>query len=156
MRDYEEFWACVSDLTELDEVKQLQEFSQHLDTSRLEHSVNVAYFSYRICKRLGWDYRSAARAGLLHDLFLYDWRIEKQPEGWHAVAHPRVALSNARRITQLNAIEEDAIVKHMWPITIRFPRFRESYVVTMVDKYCAAYEFASQTSVRVRRILQPA
>lgn len=28
----------------------------------------------------------------------------------------------------------------MWPITIRPPRFKESYVVTLMDKYCASKE----------------
>lgn len=156
MREFDEYLDCVGDLAELEEIKQLDEYSQHLDTSRLEHSVNVSYFSYRVCKKFGWDYVSAARAGLLHDLYYYDWRYEKQPEGRHASAHPIVALRNARKLTEINDIEADAIVKHMWPMTIRFPRYKESYVVNIADKLCAAYEFTSQTGARIKRILQPA
>ena len=28
--------------------------------------------------------------------------------------HPRIAVRNARKITDLNAKEEDIIIKHMW------------------------------------------
>ena len=49
------------------------------------------------------DYRSVARAGLLHDLFYYDWRTTKFDLGTHALIHPRVALRNAEKLTKLNA-----------------------------------------------------
>ena len=41
----------------------------------------------------------------------------------------------------LNDLEKDVIVKHMWPLTIKFPKYKESYIVTFVDKYCATVEF---------------
>ena len=40
----------------------------------------------------------------------------------------------------LNNIEKDIIEKHMWPLTLRLPKYKESYVVLMVDKYCALFE----------------
>jgi uncharacterized protein len=40
----------------------------------------------------------------------------------------------------MNNIEKDIIEKHMWPLTLRLPRYKESYVVLMVDKYCAFSE----------------
>ena len=42
---------------------------------------------------------------------------------------------------ELNDLEKDVIVKHMWPLTIKFPKYKESYIVTFVDKYCATVEF---------------
>jgi len=144
---YQDFYAieyndCVSDLLLIEEVQKLDEYNQHLKTTRFQHSINVSYYSYLVCKFLHCDYRSAARAGLLHDLFLYDWRVDKQPEGNHAVAHPIVALRNAQKAVTLNKIEQDAIVKHMWPLTFVPPRYKESFVVSMMDKYCAGLEVA--------------
>ncbi len=150
-RNDAEFFECIAELLELSDVQQLSNFAQHCKTNRLEHSLNVAYYSYKICKRLGLDYRSAARAGVLHDLFLYDWRKEKQPEGNHAKAHPRVALRNAEKIADLNKVEKDAIVKHMWPLTVRPPRYKESMIVSMADKYSACYEVAVQISGKLQR-----
>ncbi|MDR1687412.1 MAG: hypothetical protein LBS21_02215 [Clostridiales bacterium] len=146
----EMFNNCVEDLADLPEVQKLADFSQHLNTSRLKHCLNVSYYSYRVCKKFGWNYKAAARAGLLHDFYLYDWRVEKRPEGHHAKAHPQVALKNAREITNLNAIEEDAIVKHMWPITIAFPRYKESYVVSFTDKICAGCEVMNYYGVKIK------
>lgn len=54
--------------------------------------------------------------------------------------HPRLAVRNARKITKLNRVEEDIIIKHMWGATIAPPRYKESYIVTMVDKYWAVKE----------------
>ena len=146
----EEFFDLVGELLNCEEVKKLDEFSQHFNTSRLQHSINVSYCSYLICKWLNLDFKSAARAGMLHDLFLYDWREERQAEGAHAFAHPIVALRNAKKLIDINSIEADAIANHMWPITAKFPRYKESYVVTMADKICATYEFCNGLKVFLR------
>ena len=151
----DEYYSCVSDLTQLDEIQRLDGFTQHLNTSRLEHCVNVSYYSYCICKKFGWDYRSAARAGLLHDFYLYDRHEEKESPKHHISAHAKIALNNSQKITSLNKIEADAIVKHMWPMTMRFPKYKESYVVNLVDTFCAAYEFVKQTKRRAMEYLQP-
>lgn len=155
-----EFRSCVEDLLELEDVKKLDNYVQHLNTSRLQHSINVAYYSYLICKRLGFDYKSAARGGILHDLYLYDWKVEKQPEGRHPSAHPQVALRNAKKNVKLNKIEQDAIIRHMWPLTIVPPRYKESIVLSFVDKYCAMLEVIYQSinivlgkSIFIRRLI---
>lgn len=58
----------------------------------------------------------------------------------HGYLHPGFALKNARELTTLSKMEEDIIIKHMWPLTIRPPRYRESFIVSMADKYCATWE----------------
>ncbi|MDR2938867.1 MAG: HD domain-containing protein [Clostridiales bacterium] len=149
---------CVAGLLDSPEVQGLNNFSQHCNTSRLQHSINVSYYSFLICRSLNLDYRSAARAGLLHDLFLYDWRSEPQPEGKHAFAHPIVALRNARSITEINDMEADAIVNHMFPLTPTPPKYREAYIVSLADKYCAAaeffYQWNSKFKFKIKKYLQ--
>ena len=46
-----------------------------------------------------------------------------------------------KTIVDLGGKVKDVIVKHMWPLTIKFPKYKESYIVTFVDKYCATVEF---------------
>lgn len=135
------YWDCVSDIIDCDKIKQLDNWTQHNNTSRLQHSINVSYYSFLMCYKMGWDYRSAARAGLFHDLYFYDWRVKKSIRTNHASWHPRIALDNARKISQLNPIEEDCIKKHMWPCTLVPPRYKESYALTLADKICATLEF---------------
>lgn len=136
-----EFYSHIEGLLQDEKVQQLDGFIQHYCYTRLKHSLDVAYYSYLITRMFGWDSRSTARAGLLHDLFLYDWRDDDYTGKHHATAHPKIALENARQICDLNAVEEDIILKHMWLITPVPPRYKEGYVVTFVDKFCAAREF---------------
>ena len=145
-----EFMSCISDIYYNEKIQKLNKYEQHCHTSRLQHSINVAYYSFIICKFLGWDFRSAARAGLMHDMFYYDWRTKNTARKRnHAAWHPRVAYDNARKITNVNDIEKDAIIKHMWPCTFALPKYKESYVVTFVDKTCAVFEAVGNTINRL-------
>ncbi|MBR2787104.1 MAG: HDIG domain-containing protein [Clostridia bacterium] len=119
----------------------MKKYRQHYNTSCFEHCTNVARISYNICKKLKLDYRAVARAAMLHDLFLYDWRVRQEGrKGLHAFKHPKVALENASKLFRLSKKEQDIILKHMWPLTIKLPRYPESYVVTLVDKYSTISE----------------
>ena len=60
--------------------------------------------------------------------------------------HPQVALDNAKQNFAISKREEDMIVKHMWPLTIKFPKYAESYVIVMIDKYTAALEIGTHIS----------
>ncbi|MDD2370454.1 MAG: HD family phosphohydrolase [Firmicutes bacterium] len=148
----EEYEECISDLINHKEVGSMRKFMQHGDTTTLEHSLNVSYYSYRVCKILGLDYRAAARGGLLHDFFLYDWHEGKDYKGLHGIHHPRIALKNAEKHFDLNKKEKDIIKKHMWPLTIKLPRFKESFVVLMMDNYCSIGEVMVWRKSLKRRI----
>ncbi len=141
---YDEFMNIIQDLAEHPTVKQMKNFNQHADTSCYRHCMQVSYYTYLTCKFFHLDYVSATRGAMLHDLFLYDWHNHEKPDKkWtsqHAFLHPKVALKNAKEIFNLNAIEQDVIVNHMWPVTIQFPHFKETVVVTFADKYSACRE----------------
>lgn len=138
-----EFFSIIEDIISNDTVKQMRNFRQHCNTSCYKHCMQVAYFTFIACKKLKLDYISATRAAMLHDLFLYDWRKKYRNveiSGLHAFIHPQIALKNASEIFELNDMEKDIISKHMWPVTLSFPRYRESYIVTIMDKYSACLE----------------
>lgn len=138
--DFLAYLDCVKDLLDHEDVMSMANYTQHNGTEILEHAMYVSYLSYRICRKKRLDFRSAARGGLLHDFFLYQRRVNKPYKGWHYIQHPRRALKNALERFELNAMERDIIGKHMWPMTLRFPRYYESYIVSMVDKYCCVME----------------
>lgn len=136
-----EFETIIEDLITNDMVQEMSKYRHHYTTSCLDHCLHVAYYNYLICKKLKLDYVSATRAGLLHDLFLYDWRIKQEDrKNFHAFSHPRTALDNAKKVASLNTKEEDIILKHMWPVTFALPKYKESFITTFVDKYCALSE----------------
>lgn len=145
----EEYLALVGDLLAKPEVQRLADFTQHHFSNRLEHSIRVSYTSYLIAKKMHLDVRSTARAGLLHDLFYYDWRTTKFDLGTHAYVHPRIALHNAEHLTELNAKERDIIIKHMWGATLALPRYAESYIVSLVDDYAATAEVVHPWRMRM-------
>ena len=134
-----EFSDQIKDLMENDAVLALDGFNQHINTSRLSHSLNVSYYSFRLSKIFGFNAYLAARAGLMHDLFLYDWRQEKKEEH-HAFAHPKEALKTANSITKVSPIEENAILSHMWPLSKIRPIYAEAFAVNIADKLCCALE----------------
>jgi uncharacterized protein len=138
---FNDYYGCVSDLISSSTVRRMDDFVQHGGVSTLEHCISVSYDSYILCRKTGMDYRSAARGGLLHDLYLYDWHESDSHHGMHAFTHPYAALDNAMTVSDLNARERDIIKKHMWPLTVIVPRFPETMVVSCVDKYCALVEF---------------
>lgn len=146
-----EFYSIIEDLINNETVRKMKNFKQHYDTSTYDHCLNVAYLSYTVCKKLKLDYISATRAAMLHDLFLYDWRNSKKLlnlEKPHAFIHPKIAFENASKLFTLNEKEKDIILKHMWPVTISLPKYRESYIITLMDKLSAiqeSYQFYNKT-----------
>ena len=138
-----EFFEIIKDIISNDTVRQMKNFRQHCNTSCYQHCMQVAYYTYIACKKMRLDYVSATRAAMVHDLFLYDWRKKYRNvdlPGLHAFVHPKIALKNASKLFDLNDIEKDVISKHMWPVTFGFPKYMESYIVTIMDKYSACLE----------------
>lgn len=135
-----EFQDIIQELITNDTVQQMKNYKQHYETTCFEHCYVAAYYCYLICKKYHLDYKSATRAAMLHDLFLYDWRIKDGRKGFHAFTHGKLACENACKLFELNEKEKDIIVKHMWPVTVAFPKSAEGFVLTFVDKYCAISE----------------
>lgn len=140
----QEYLNIVKDILNHEEFLKLKNYFHH-NSSIYDHVLDVSYVAYKICKYLQLDYVSAARGGLLHDFFLYDWRNHDLPdlakEKFHGLHHPGIALLNSEKYFSLNEIEKDIIVKHMWPLTLIPPRYRESFIVTFTDKYISSREY---------------
>ncbi len=139
------YYSNVSDIINSSELDKLKEITHHISTTRFQHCLNVSYYTYLICKKLHLDARAAARAGLLHDLFYYDRKNynKSKVKGQlsHSSMHSRLAAENAADLTDISDLERDMIEKHMWPMTRSFPKYKESYIITLTDKYCAVLEF---------------
>ncbi|MGM0419753.1 MAG: HD family phosphohydrolase [Bacillota bacterium] len=138
--NYEEYKEYVADIIEHKAILSLENFVHHHHTNRLNHSLQVSYRGFEASKKLGLDSRSVARGGLLHDFYLYDRKTVKPKKWLHNFTHPNAALRNANKYFDLNKKEEDIIIKHMWPMTIIPPKYKESLVIIAADKYCASLE----------------
>ncbi|MEG2097220.1 MAG: phosphohydrolase [Pseudoflavonifractor sp.] len=134
------FLACIGDLLGTAEVQSMKGIHHHPGVSCYEHSVFVAYAAFRLARRWHLDYVSAARGGLLHDLYLYDPKDKTAHVGNQCFAHPKAALANAALLTTLTPKEQNMILAHMWPLAPKMPHYREAYVVNLADKLCATAE----------------
>lgn len=152
-QDDQDYQALIADLMQQPAVQKLSEYTQHHHSDRLTHSLKVSYTSYKIAQILNWHTKETARAGLLHDLFYYDWRTVKFNGGSHAYMHPRIALNNAKHLTNLSDREADIIINHMWGATMRLPRYKESFLVSLVDDYCALAEFFEPMMKKVKHLV---
>lgn len=137
-----EYVEYVKNIVNTPVVRQMKEYNHHSNTTCFEHSVHVSYYNYLICKKLGWDTYAAAKGGLLHDLFLYDWHghVPEEGERKHGFEHPTKALKNAGSNFNITRKEGDIIAKHMFPLTVTPPKYKESYVIVLTDKFCGMCE----------------
>ena len=123
--------------------KQTKYDIQHGNMSVRQHTINVPICSMLISEKLGisCDKKALVRGALLHDYFLYDWHDkEHKHRRPHGFFHASAALRNAMRDFTLTDIEKDIIKKHMWPLTVVPPVYREAWIVSIADKYCSFME----------------
>ena len=60
---------------------------------------------------------------------------------------------NASQHFSLDKKERDVIVKHMWPLTLSPPKYAESYIVVLVDKFfCISEAFSRNRNALVRHL----
>lgn len=149
------FLQCVGPLLDSDQVNSMKQWRHHFTTTCFQHSLFVSYVAFRLARYFGWDYRAAARAGLLHDLYLYDPADRNAHPGNQCLDHPEFALRNAQALCpDLTDNEKNAIVSHMFPLAVHLPRCREALAVNMADKICSVLEVACvHRTRRVRRWL---
>lgn len=142
--------TCGEDILRSPMMQSEQEYMQHGVTDCFTHSICVAYMALRVSRflHLSVDTRSLVRGCLLHDYFLYDWHDKGKAPRFHTFRHPIISLRNAERDFPLNRIERDIIRKHMFPLCFPFPRYKESFVITIADKCCAASEIWHLYSLR--------
>lgn len=117
---------------------------QHGNISVMRHSIKVAYASLKLSRKLDINVneKEMVRGALLHDYFLYDWHDEEHCglHNLHGFYHPGIALENAMAEYTLTDREQDIIKKHMWPLTVKLPKYKESWVVTSADKCVSSLE----------------
>lgn len=137
----DEFTSLTKDLLSSKQVRSMEQWEHHGRVSCLDHSLFVAVTSFHVAKKLGLEVSAVARAGLLHDLYLYDKNDQSAHSGLQCFDHPRIAAANAEKLTDLSEKEKNIILSHMWPCGGQVPRSFEAVLVNLVDTACAIAEF---------------
>lgn len=135
---------AAKDILQSPNFRSTKEHIQHGNMTVNNHCMNVAKYSLVLSQKLhiNCNEKELIRGALLHDYFLYDWHDEdhRQPYKLHGFFHPGRALRNAMKEYNLTEREKDIIRKHMWPLTVIPPMYREGWIVTMADKWCSLME----------------
>lgn len=155
LKEDKEYNFLIEDIINNNKFSELSKIAHHGDT-RLDHSLKVSYYSYKISKALQLDYKETARAGLLHDFYLNrtkDYKNVKDKVKLFSIGHPKVAVKNAEEIFYLSEKEKDIIRTHMFPLDFKIPKYLESWIVNVVDTSVSVYEFSRKFSYQLSAIL---
>lgn len=137
-KNKDEFQNLIKDIINNNEFKDLDKQLHH-GITRFGHSYRVSKVTFKLCKALKLDYQKATRAALLHDFYL-DEEFNLETSRKILSAHPNVALINAKKHFDISPLEANIIKSHMFPLNGLLPKYKESWVVTCVDKGVAIYE----------------
>lgn len=149
-----EFSLTAGSLLCSDQVRMMGRWAHHGTVTCLDHSLFVAYLTFRFARALRLDVSAATRGALLHDLYLYDPRDKSAHPGNQCSDHPKAAARNAGELTCLSDKERNIILSHMWPLGGALPRSPEAALVNFVDTLCAALELCHiYRPIRLRRRL---
>lgn len=164
---FEEWYKIVEEILLNDEFQKRKLFNHHHNLSVWDHSILVSFKAFVYSKYFDADSRICAIAGLLHDFYpdawLYNEELVKLENGrytnnlkvkkplfrMHGFVHGQAAADNyVRYFPHLeNKKITNTIKCHMFPLTPIPPRYKEGYIITMVDKLNSVRELPSLSSV---------
>ena len=135
-----EYYEIVKEILENEEFQRRKQFPHHGEKTVFDHSLEVSILSYKIAKKLRLDYKAAAIGGLLHDFYDKPWQDDPEKKPFfkrHGFAHAGEARINAKKHFPhlMNDRIENIILRHMFPLNIVPPKYKEGWIITTVDKY---------------------
>lgn len=165
--DFNSWFNIVKDILANKEFQKRRLFKHH-KKSVWEHSIEVSFRAYKYAKKFNANKRVCAIGGLLHDFYPYAWLYSKELDDYdssylkrlklkepllkkHGFTHAKEAHDNYLKFFSQYKNEKisDCIIKHMFPLNIKLPKYRESWIVTFSDKVVSL----SDTGYVVKAIL---
>ncbi len=141
-----DYYNIVDEILKNDEFIKRKKFKHHDNISVYDHCLAVSKLSYEIARKMNLDYKSAAIGGLLHDFYSKPWQDNKKKEKLleaHGFTHAKDALLNAHKYfpNLMNEKIDDIILRHMFPLNKIPPKYKEGWIITVVDKYVSLEVF---------------
>ena len=146
-------YELVEDIVRSDRFLRAKTLGHHGKVSLADHSRRTAMYGRNICRSLEKrgipvSEKDVVRACLLHDIGMTDLEVFDKVSWKKAYLHPTRGAAIAREEYRAGRIQCDAIRKHMWPICIIPPLYKESWVVLAADKWCSFHEFLERVKKR--------
>lgn len=138
-KENKEYYEIVKPILESEEFLKRKEYPHHYNESVYEHVLRVSYDCYKIGKKRNLDYKALAIAGLLHDFYEKPWQSDFERKPFlqkHGFTHAENARKNALKSfpNLMNKKIESMITTHMFPLNKKIPKYKESWILTLVDK----------------------
>lgn len=161
--EFDEWFLIVESILLSDEFQKRKLFMHHHNMSVWDHSILVSFKSFLVSKRYNANPRICAIAGLLHDFYTQAWistpeilkldngayaqNLGKKKPFWkmHGFTHAKDASINyIKYFPELeNKKITNSIKHHMFPLTIIPPRYKEGFIITIIDKLNSCRELPS-------------
>lgn len=164
---FDEWYQIVEDILRNPEFQKRKLFMHHYNLSVWDHSILVSFKAFMASRYFGASPRICAITGLLHDFYSQAWistpeleKLEngryvkalKEPKPWykmHGFTHAKDASINY--VKYFPELEDkkitNCILRHMFPLNIIPPRYKEGFIITAVDKLNSVHELPSITYV---------
>ena len=119
-----------------EKILKMKEISMHRGSNCYFHSFKVAKLAIkRALRHKKCNLEVILLGSILHDYYLYDWRVDRSKMKHHLSSHPHVAAENAARDFGIHESIKKAIETHMWPVNItKFPDTKEARIISLADK----------------------
>ena len=141
MKNKKIYYDIYSEFYNVNKYRELKSMIHH-GNNRLDHINRVSKMSFYLSKYLHLDYVSCTRGALMHDFFTSE-DICRGNKQYHKFLknHPLIAYNNSCEYFDVNDVEKDIILTHMFPIIKGKPHYKESKIVCFCDKIISIYEF---------------
>ena len=131
----------------------MKEIPMHRGSNCYIHSFKVAKLAIkRAIRHKKGNLFTILIASILHDYYLYNWRIDRSKRKHHLSSHPYIAAKNAEQDFGIHEPIKNAIHSHMWPVNIsEFPKTKEARIVSLADKTIYIREIVCSKAYKAKR-----
>ena len=144
-----EFKMIINKIINNRKFKQMKNVRHHILSNTYDHCYLTAWYTYKVCKKLKLDYKSATKAALIHDFF---FRTKGKLDLFEFARHPKYASKNASKIMKLNNIEKNCIESHMFPFCLTLPKYKESVIVNLMDDFVSFKDIKLISKIAFKRL----
>ncbi|MBQ2069324.1 MAG: HD domain-containing protein [Bacilli bacterium] len=136
-----------------EKILRMKEISMHRGSNCYIHSFKVAQIAVkRALRHNKGDLRTVLVGSILHDYYLYDWRIDHSKMDHHLSAHPYIAAENAEKDFGIHEPIKKVIQSHMWPVNFsEFPETKEARIISLADKHIYVKEIVCSAKYKAKR-----
>lgn len=171
---FDEWYGIVEDILLNQEFQKRKFFAHHHNVSVFQHCVDVSYRAFIAAKYFNADQRVCAIAGILHDFYpkawLYTPELAELDSSYlseltfkrplfqrHGFTHAGQSLENCKLYfpDYLDKKIENCILRHMFPLNIHPPKYKEAWIITLVDKGNSMFELPSIKELPKKFISKP-